>query len=228
MDKVNKKDVLSNLESIVELYFNEKYNLYKLHDANGENLRKWFEFDSRSQFLEVYLDYYRNLPSLKSAIVNGCSAKFKILYESKEYELKHNHQEEFEDDKGNLRGVNNAVLSSMAVRLTFKETQLESTKSFDEVFEIVRSTKISRFGDLSIYDASLRISAYLGFEPDKVFLHAGTRAGAKFLKEKGLLPANTSLEGTLELSEFPEPVKKLNAMQLENFLCSFKDNLSQM
>ncbi|MEZ9044692.1 hypothetical protein BCV35_007740 [Vibrio cyclitrophicus] len=219
---------LSKLESIVELYFSKKYKLYKPQDANGEDLGKWFEFESRAHFLDAYLNYYRNLPNLKSAIVNGCSAKFKILYESQEYELKHNHQEEFKDEKGNLRGVNNSVLSSMAVKLTFKTTQLEAAESFDDVYRIVKSAKVSGFGELSIYDAAIRISAFLGFKPTKVFLHAGTRIGAEYLENKGLLPEDSSLEDTLELSEFPEPIQKLDAMQLENFLCSFKNDLKKI
>ncbi|WP_318472974.1 hypothetical protein [Photobacterium leiognathi] len=221
-------EALSKLESIVELYFSKKYKLFKSKDANGEDIEKWFEFQSRAQFLEAYLDYYRNLPNLKSAIVNGCTAKFKILYDGQEYELKHTHQEEFEDENGNVRGVNNSVLSTMAIKLTFKANQLEAAVSFDDVYKIVKSSKVARFGELSIYDAAVRISAYLGFKPDKVFLHAGTQKGAEYLEDKGLLAEDSSQEKTLQISEVPEPVQKLDALQLENFLCSFKDDLKKI
>lgn len=138
-------EFLSKLESIADLYFNKEYKLYKEKDANGEDLGIWFEFSSRADFLELYLDYYRSLPNLKSAIINGCSAKFKILYDGQEYELKHPHQEEFKDENGNLRGVNNSVLSSMAANLTFKEQKLRGAKSFDEVYEIVKECKVAGF-----------------------------------------------------------------------------------
>lgn len=165
---------------------------------------------------------------MKSAIIHGCSAKFKIIYDSQEYELKHNHQEEFEDGKGNIRGVNDSVLSSMAVTLTFKEKELNEAKLFHEVYEIVKSCKVAGFGELSIYDAAVRISAYLGFKPTQVFLHAGTRIGAKHLEGKGLLGEDLSQKNTLPLSDFPLPVQKLDALQLENFLCSFKDDIKKI
>ncbi|MDH5916633.1 MULTISPECIES: hypothetical protein [Vibrio] len=219
---------LNKLESIVDLYFSKKYKLFKPQDANGDTLGKCFEFESRADFLDAYLQYYRNLPNLDAAIANGCSAKFKILYESQEYELKHIHQEEFKDDKGNLRGVNNTILSSMAVKLRSKSSQLKKAKSFDDVYSIVKATKVSGFGELSIYDAAVRISAYLGFKPTKVFLHAGTRIGASYLEDKELLPEDSSLEETLEIFDFPKPIQKLNAIQLENFLCSFKSDLKKI
>lgn len=218
----------SKLKSVVELYFNKKYNLYKTKDANGEVLDKRFEFDSRAQFLKAYLDYYHGLPDLKSAIINGCSAKFKILYEGQEYELKHTHQEEFEDREGNIRGVKNIVLSSMASKLTLKENELKKSQSFDEVYQIVSNIQVPGFGELSNYDAAIRISSYLGFKPDNVYLHAGTRTGAQFLEERGLLPAGSSLENNLPLNDFPKPIQDLEAIQVENFLCSYKYELKKM
>jgi len=119
--------------------------LYKPNDANGEEIDQWFEFKSRADFLQSYLDFYRNLPTLKSAIINGCCAKFKVLYEDKEYELKHTHQEEFEDEKGNKKGVNNVILTDMAVKLVLQEKKLKNTKSFEDVYQIVKSAKVPGF-----------------------------------------------------------------------------------
>ena len=219
---------MSKLESIVELYFSKEYKLFKLQDAYGENLNMWFDFSSRASFLDSYIAYYRSLPDLKSAIINGCSAKFKILHEGKEYELKHTHQEEFIDDKGNQKGINDLVLSSMAAKLTLKEKELSEALSFDEVYEIVKLCKITGFGELSIYDAAVRISAYLGFKPNQVFLHAGTRLGAKGLEVKGLLGEGLSAKDSLPVTDFPQPIQKLDALQLENFLCSFKKEINEM
>ncbi|KHS84426.1 hypothetical protein [Pectobacterium carotovorum] len=216
------------LASIVDLYFSKQYKLYKPKDANGMEINKWFDFKSRANFLEAYLDYYSKLPSLESAIDNGCSAKFKILYDGEEYELKHTHQEEFEDVNGQIRGISNTVLLDMAARLAQKNKQFKSANSFDDVYGIVKASKISGFGELSIYDAAVRISAYLGFKPALVFLHAGAREGAKNLEVKGVLPRDSSLKETLKVDEFPEPLQKLDTLQLENFLCSFKNELKKI
>ena len=116
----------------------------------------------------------------------------------------------------------------MAVNLAVKEQSLSEAKSFDEVYEIVESCRVAGFGELSIYDAAVRISAYLGFKPTQVFLHAGTRIGARYLEEKGLLDEDLSQNDTLPLSDFPQPIQKLDALQLENFLCSFKDEINNI
>lgn len=44
-------ELLSKLESIVDLYFSKKYMLFKPKDANGEYLGVRFEFSSRASFL---------------------------------------------------------------------------------------------------------------------------------------------------------------------------------
>jgi hypothetical protein len=218
----------SKLGLIVEQYFKKAYRLHKPKDANGEEINQWFEFKSRADFLKAYLDFYRGLPSFREAIIWGCSAKFKLIYNGREYELKHTHQEEFKDNKGAQHGVNNLVLSSMASKLLPLDKELESTRSFDEVYEIIKDAKVQGFGELSIYDAAVRISAYLGFAPNLVYLHAGAREGAKYLEEKGLLPVDASMKEMLSLDDFPEPIRKLESIQVENFLCSFKNDLKKI
>ncbi|MPY25067.1 hypothetical protein [Shewanella sp. YLB-07] len=219
---------VSRLKSIVELYFNKKYKLFKPKYANGDELNKWFEFESRADFLDSYLDYYRQLPDLKSAIIDGCSSKFKILYEGQEYVLKHTHQEEFEDSDGNIRGVKNIVLSSMAYKLISQEKKLKEAKAFVDVYEIVKTIKVPGFGELSNYDAAIRISSFLGFKPTDIYLHAGTRTGAQYLEDKGLLPEDSLLETKLPIDIFPEQIQELEAFQIENFLCSYKHDLKSL
>jgi hypothetical protein len=41
---------------------------------------------------------------------------------------------------------------------------------------------IKGFGELAVYDCSLRVGSYLNLLPDKIYLHAGTRKGAEALK----------------------------------------------
>ena len=68
--------------------------------------------------------------------------------------------------------------------------------------------QIKGIGELTIYDTALRIGFYLDIYPDKVYLHAGTREGAKRLigedkvknkkyLEMSELPKRTSNTGTL-------------------------------
>ena len=221
-------EIIGNLESIIERYFSDVYKLYKPNDANGVSIKQSFMFDSRADFLKSYLDFYRNLGSLKEAIEYGCSAKFKIRYQDEEYELKHTHQEEFVDEKGKKRGVNNSILNNMKSKLLFKEKELQSASSFEEVYNIIKSVKVAYFGELSIYDAAVRISSYLGIVPDKVYLHAGARDGAKHLESKGLLPIDASIGRTISIQNFPDSLQKLDVLQIENLLCAFKIDLKKL
>jgi hypothetical protein len=66
-----------------------------------------------------------------------------------------------------------------------------------------------------VYDTSLRIGAKLGFEPKHVYLHAGTRVGARAL---GL---DTSAS-YLRASELPAPLRALRPHEIEDALCIFK------
>lgn len=216
------------MEEIVELYLSKEYSLYKSKDANGEKIEINFIFESRAKFLEKYLDYYHSLNNLKSAIIDGCNAQFKIIHLDNIYSVKHTHQEEFVDNEGRLRGVNNTVLSEMALKLVLKQKQIATATSFDDVYQIVKLSKINGFGELSIYDTAVRISAFLELQPTVVFLHAGTTEGVKILEHKKLLPENSSQAKTLQLNNFPVPLQRLNALQMENFLCSFKKDLANI
>lgn len=77
---------------------------------------------------------------------------------------------------------------------------------------------INGIGVLTVYDTALKIGAFLDSCPDEVYLHAGTRQGAK---AKGL-PTNRE---SILVSEFTEPIKSLKPFEIEDFLCIFKEEL---
>ena len=75
-----------------------------------------------------------------------------------------------------------------------------------------------RFGKLASYDTSLRIGAHRGLWPRWVYLHTGTRTGAKAL--------NLDISGvSLEVSDLPGPLRRLQPYEVEDFLCIYKQNL---
>ncbi|MDZ4684040.1 MAG: hypothetical protein SH850_03060 [Planctomycetaceae bacterium] len=96
--------------------------------------------------------------------------------------------------------------------------QIEKCDSFDSLLSLIRqATKdIPRFGDLAEYDTALRIGARLGKLPTVVYLHAGTKAGAK------RLGFDTSQE-YLTMQEIevrhPELLRLKEPHHIENFLC---------
>jgi hypothetical protein len=68
---------------------------------------------------------------------------------------------------------------------------------------------------LYIYDAAVRLGYYFKLAPEYVYLHRGTREGAKAL---GL-----DYHGKcLEKEQVPTPVRVLSPAQIESFLCIYK------
>ena len=80
---------------------------------------------------------------------------------------------------------------------------------------------IHMIGDLAIYDIAQRIGAYLGIEPDDVYLHAGTKQGATAI---GLGRGRNKLG----INEFPEEFRRLSASEIEDCLCIYKDSLKRL
>lgn len=76
-------------------------------------------------------------------------------------------------------------------------------------------------GELYVYDTAVRLGAFLGFKPECVYLHSGTRVGAKAL---GL---GTGRRATLEMNELPAPFRRLSPDGVEDCLCIYKDVLAR-
>ncbi len=98
--------------------------------------------------------------------------------------------------------------------------QSDRFETFEQLYEWVESVtnQVFRLGELVTYDVALRLGMWLNLEPAAVYLHGGSREGAKKfnvdVKEK-----------TATLSTFPPEIQKLGATHAENFLCIYKDCL---
>lgn len=91
-------------------------------------------------------------------------------------------------------------------------------RSFDELLDAVDQAigSIRCIGDLLLYDTALRIGANLGIMPDRVYLHSGTRRGARAL---GLAWKRRSIS----IAELPVALRGLKPHEIEDCLCIFKD-----
>src|SRR5262249_18052851 len=94
-------------------------------------------------------------------------------------------------------------------RLQARAKELRGAKSFSELHDLIeRQIKpIHGIGDLAIYDIAHRIGAHLGLAPDAVYLHAGTREGARALNLSGK---------TIQVGEMPRQFRKLTAAEIED------------
>jgi len=93
--------------------------------------------------------------------------------------------------------------------------------SFERLIELVEAMigSIKGIGELAIYDTALRIGARLGIEPDYIYLHRGTRKGAKAL-------GFASRRKYLEVTELPGEFARLKPHEIEDCLCIYASELS--
>lgn len=100
-------------------------------------------------------------------------------------------------------------------------TKFKKLMNFDELFNLVNNINVFNIGELTKYDIATRIGAYMKFEIKRIYLHAGTRKGAKKLLGKITKPY-------LLKSDLPKPLQsdKLSYGDIENILCIYKDAFS--
>ena len=112
--------------------------------------------------------------------------------------------------------VKENVLEDFHEKLESKIESIKKSKDFEELYNIINSYKIKWIGPLTVYDISLRISAKLEKLPKKmVYLHTGA-------KIKGY---NIDI---IEKDCFLKPLQKLEAYEIEDFLCIYKKALGNI
>lgn len=95
------------------------------------------------------LDHYKSLSSLEKIIHHAAMA---IAPNGK----RSSHQ----------RRLKKVVLEKVRNKLLARRQSLHAAKSFEDVIRIVDECAVPGFGQLTIYDTSLRIGAWLGHLPD--------------------------------------------------------------
>jgi hypothetical protein len=71
-------------------------------------------------------------------------------------------------------------------------------------------------GALTVYDISHRIGAYFGKAPERVYVHAGVRVGARALGIGG---------DSFDPKILPKPFARLEPSEVEDCLCIYKEEL---
>jgi hypothetical protein len=146
------------------------------------------------------LEWHRNQPTLNAAIKMAALATDQLG-------KRHKHQCRFQ--RATLEGARDSLLQIMRA--------IKRANSFDELHSLIEAELLPRRGinELYIYDTALRIGAYLGHLPRKVYLHRGTRQGARAL---GFHETRA-----ISLSQFPSEFNKLSAHEIEDLLCIYRD-----
>ncbi|WP_418894714.1 hypothetical protein [Limibacterium fermenti] len=119
---------------------------------------------NKKQYPDRYIDFCKQQKSLVDAIevaAKSINAQNKI----------HSHQ----------RRIGRLTLNIFAELLKTKEEEISLAKSFDKLLSIILSVRLAGVGELAYYDISTRIAAYLKLNIENVYMHAGTRKGAREL-----------------------------------------------
>lgn len=153
------------------------------------------------------LEYFKGLPTLEAAIDAVADAR-------KENGALFNHQ----------RHLESSTVEDVRKILMAHRESLERAGDFDALFELVERLLLPVRGakEMYIYDAALRLGAYLRKLPERVYLHKGTRVGAEAL---GIQVADRKW---LEVTELPPAFASLAAHEIEDVLCSYKDDLARI
>lgn len=151
---------------------------------------------------QAELDWFRRQLSLEAAINMAAKAE-------NERGLRYSHQ--YRITQKAMQEANRLLLEN--------HDELKRCKSFHDLWSLIKSIlgAVSGLGELYIYDTSLRLGAYLGLLPDRVYLHAGTRAGAKAF---GISSRHNEW---IEVDELPSPLRELPCYEVEDILCIYKD-----
>ena len=114
-----------------------------------------------------------------------------------------------------------SVLKRAEKKLHAKAREISQAKSFDKLHDVVKQTitPIVGIGDLAVYDFALRIGARPKLHPTKIYLHRGTRDGAKALGLGGR---------TIAQKELPKEFWSLTPPEIEDCLCIFKDDIRKI
>ena len=117
------------------------------------------------------------------------------------------------------RRIPPAVLERATRRL--HQALLRSARSFADLIARVNAAvrSVRGIGELYVYDTALRLGAHLRLLPREVYLHAGTRHGARALdldyRAKSLSP-----------TELPAALRRLRPYEIEDVLCIYEDWLA--
>jgi hypothetical protein len=149
------------------------------------------------------LDWFKQQPTLSAAI---CSAALAVNSKCKRY----SHQKRL--SKKALEQARDILLKN--------ETEIEKCEkeNFDKLFNKLKQLlkPIKGLGELYFYDTALRIGARMCLFPELVYLHAGTRVGARALGLNG---------DAIKVCQLPDWLRQLEPHEIEDVLCIFKDKL---
>jgi hypothetical protein len=160
-----------------------------------------------------YILYYR--PRARAELWTFCRQPFEVALERAALA---------KDERGkrfpHQRRLPELVLRSAGGILLRAAEKLRRCDSFDQLHDVVkeRLEGIRGLRRLYYYDTALHAGASLRLMPERVYLHRGTRVGARRL-------GMDWRADSLGPGAFPKELAALEPYEIEDFLCIYKDRL---
>ncbi len=116
------------------------------------------------------------------------------------------------------RRIPRALLEHVEAKLQAIRRKLSNAADFAALHRLVDEEigSIKGIGALAVYDIAHRIGAYFGKTPERVYLHAGVKVGARALGIGG---------DSFDPKILPKPLARLAPSEIEDCLCIYKKEL---
>lgn len=178
------------------------------------------------------INYCAEAPNLKTAIDRAVRAR-------DANGKHHNHQSKVDLDARLMLG-RDLYLARRTVR---------ACADFDTLHDFIDEIKPYGIGPVTVYDVAVRVGAYLGLEPESVYMHAGVRQGLRALEDAHTrwalagsdresangpgkraamakrLPGKPPWykEDRVQIRYFPRPLRDMDADEVEDILCTYRE-----
>ncbi len=116
------------------------------------------------------------------------------------------------------RRIPRALLEQAEAQLQRIGRRLARASGFAQLHQAVEDEigSLKGIGTLTVYDIAHRIGAHFGKAPKRVYLHSGTRIGARTFGING---------DSFDPKLLPKPFSRLAPSEIEDCLCIYKDEL---
>lgn len=116
------------------------------------------------------------------------------------------------------RRIPRALLEQVEARLQGIGRKLAKAADFTALHRLIEEEigSIKGIGALTMYDIAHRVGAHFGKAPKRVYLHAGTRTGARVFNIRG---------ESFDPQMLPKPFSRLAPSEIGDCLCIYKDQL---
>jgi len=168
-----------------------------------EKINEYLSFRKNDCTHDNVINFVRKQKTLSDAII--ISIKSRDINNKK-----HPHQYHLKD----------STLNNFSRKILENIEEIEKVSSFDQLFSVFEINRIYGIGEMTIYDSAFRTGIYKGIQPDKIYLHRGTRKGIE-----QLFHGKKIYKNNISKQELPTPFNncELVPWQLEDFFCIYKD-----